>query len=59
MTTVADALSAANGATTAIMATTARIDAIEQGKLTISTQLTALTTQIQALFANASGGGAG
>lgn len=59
MATVADALAAANAATTAITTTTARIDAIEQGQLTISTQLTALTTQLQTLFSNASGGGTG
>ena len=58
MATAADALAAANAATTAITATTARIDVIEQGQLTISTQLTALSTQLQTLLANASSGGA-
>jgi hypothetical protein len=46
MATAADALAAANAATTVIKATTARIDVIEQGQLTISTQLTALSTQL-------------
>ena len=53
MTSAADALAAANGATAAIAATDARIDAIEAGQTAISTQLAQLMALIQA------GGGGG
>lgn len=50
ITTAADALASANVAKAAITASDARMDAIEQGQLSITNQLTSLTTQLNALL---------
>jgi hypothetical protein len=58
MTSAADALAAANAATTAIAATDARIDAIEAGQTAISTQLALIQAGGGGGAAEGGGGGA-